>query len=569
MTPPNRRGADDRNATVGTALVELATLSSSGTSTRLNATEVRAHNKNIHNPYRFFDAAGQLDPNQFTPKEFEDFLLAKQGELKTVTLSGYRSAIKDLYRRHNMTVPPEFGEPLKTRFSGLKRMEADHDQSGINLRKSGKQQLNYTLYSTLCRETMSRNDSGFTHLFLTTQWNLMCQSKSVETSSTTHLVNADDSIGCILHKTKTNQEGSGPKDPRHLYANPLSPDTCWVTALAIYLACNPRLKPGPLFPGSSQKIRFSKALSATIGKQGEAKQYGTHSIKKGVASFACGGSTVGPPIVSVCLRCGHLEECKIDIFGMKVQLNQYLGRVVAGLPVNKSVFAVLPPHFGDQLDPTVLERMEQMFPSLMSESNLSEILKLCMASLVYHADHIRSRLPTTHSLFGIPPHIELYKQQEDTNKAVNDLPAILFDGFSKLLEEKGVAAGHITKSVLENTIRQLLAKTVLRGHGNLPCEDEATNSPQQSLYFWNNKFLYLPENFEFPSIYPLTAWKLWWFGNASLHYPPLRNISTIDLSTKRKASTFSEWSIFMKYLTQAIEEETGLPIPKQMSETQA
>ncbi|ETO82993.1 hypothetical protein F442_02862 [Phytophthora nicotianae P10297] len=41
----------------------------------------------------------------------------------------------------------------------------------------------------------------------------------------------NDSVGVVFSKTKTNQEGSGPRDPRHLYANPLSPSTCWITVL--------------------------------------------------------------------------------------------------------------------------------------------------------------------------------------------------------------------------------------------------------------------------------------------------------------------------------------------------
>ncbi|EGZ09988.1 hypothetical protein PHYSODRAFT_411548, partial [Phytophthora sojae] len=79
--------------------------------------------------------------------------------------------------------------------------------------------------------------------------------------------------------TKTNQEGAGPRDPRHLYANPFSPSTCWVTALAIYLACNPRAQPGPLFPGSDPKLRFGKTLGNLLKKDGAAKTYGTHSVK--------------------------------------------------------------------------------------------------------------------------------------------------------------------------------------------------------------------------------------------------------------------------------------------------
>ncbi|ETL82114.1 hypothetical protein L917_17661, partial [Phytophthora nicotianae] len=36
-------------------------------------------------------------------------------------------------------------------------------------------------------------------------------------------IGKDDIVGVLFVKTKTNQEGSGQCDPRHLYANPLSP----------------------------------------------------------------------------------------------------------------------------------------------------------------------------------------------------------------------------------------------------------------------------------------------------------------------------------------------------------
>ncbi|EGZ24855.1 hypothetical protein PHYSODRAFT_482038, partial [Phytophthora sojae] len=154
---------------------------------------------------------------------------------------------------------------------------------------------------------------------------------SVQTLQSQHLVAKDDSAGVIFVKTKTNQEGSGPRDPRHLYANPLSPSTCWVTALAIYLACHPRLEPGALLPGSNQKLRFSKVLTNLL-KQGDAgKSYGTHSVRKGVATFASAGY-------------------------------QFLGRVVAGLPVNDSKFATLTPHFQDGPDKYVKSCVETMFP---------------------------------------------------------------------------------------------------------------------------------------------------------------------------------------------------------------
>ncbi|ETI30384.1 hypothetical protein F443_22495 [Phytophthora nicotianae P1569] len=51
-------------------------------------------------PYTFFCEDGSLNLAVFSPQHFEAFLLYKinEGKLKVSTLSGYRSAIKDVYR---------------------------------------------------------------------------------------------------------------------------------------------------------------------------------------------------------------------------------------------------------------------------------------------------------------------------------------------------------------------------------------------------------------------------------------------------------------------------------------
>ncbi|KAG2762289.1 hypothetical protein Pcac1_g25945 [Phytophthora cactorum] len=152
------------------------------------------------------------------------------GKLKVSTPSGYRSALKDAYRQKRLDLPSEYLDDLTTFFRGLKRVEADNDQAGGE-RKPGKEPLTFSLYTELAERTLSLKDNGFAHFFLVSQWNLMCRLKSVETLHISHLHWADDSVGCVLHKTKTNQEGSGPKDPRHIYANPAQPSCCWVLAL--------------------------------------------------------------------------------------------------------------------------------------------------------------------------------------------------------------------------------------------------------------------------------------------------------------------------------------------------
>jgi hypothetical protein len=240
--------------------------------------ELLPQDESESNTARFFDKNGDLNLTEFTPAYFEKFLVRKRRTAKSVTLSGYRSAIKDLYRLEGIKLPVEYGDSMKQLFSGIKRLEAEQNQSSTP-KTSGKQPLTYSMYENICDTSLVRNDSGFSHLFLTTQWNLMCRSVSVQTLQTQHFHVQVDSVGAIFFKTKTDQEGAGPRDPRHLYANPFSPSTCWITALGVYLACNPRLRPGALFPGSDQKVRFGKVLTSLRRDHGVEKNVGTHSIR--------------------------------------------------------------------------------------------------------------------------------------------------------------------------------------------------------------------------------------------------------------------------------------------------
>ncbi|KAF0705914.1 hypothetical protein AaE_014330, partial [Aphanomyces astaci] len=111
---------------------------------------------------------------------------------------------------------------------------------------------------------MGLPDCGFTHLYLVLSWNLMCRSKSTETIRFEHMSCEDDAIGFVFHKTKTSQEGTKNKDPKHCFANPLKPQVCLFLALGIYLACNTQILPNNLFPGAKQKDRFGKSLGRLL-----------------------------------------------------------------------------------------------------------------------------------------------------------------------------------------------------------------------------------------------------------------------------------------------------------------
>ncbi len=206
-----------------------------------------------------------------------------------------------------------------------------------------------------------------------------------------------------------------------MYGNPLNPSTCWITTLAVYFACQPTQPAGPIFPGSNQKARYGQILRQMIAEK-EVNMFGTHSVRKGVATFACSGTTGGPSIASVCLRVGwSLGGVQDRYIRYEAAGDQYLGRVVAGLPLDGSEFAALPPHFINNEGQTVCLAVSEMYPLLKLSSCSHDILKLCVASLLYHAEYLQSVMLESHPLFST----FVFRFQS----VLNDLKSRLLDGY--------------------------------------------------------------------------------------------------------------------------------------------
>ncbi|ETK88687.1 hypothetical protein L915_07090 [Phytophthora nicotianae] len=145
-----------------------------------------------------------------------------------------------------------------------------------------------------------------------------------------------------------------------------------------------------------------------------------------------------------------------------------------------------------------------MFPGLASESNLRGILELCLASLVQHTEFLLENLPTNHPLLstllftdpsvrhalggmlevgdskwmettGIPPHIDLYRKLDSQQKSIDALPDMLERRMERVLEEKGVAAGNITRELLRLEIRSMLEDVGLqRAQSIAPAHEDST-----------------------------------------------------------------------------------------------
>ena len=426
----------------------------------------------------------------------------------------------------------------------------------------------------------------------------MCRSKSTETVRLDHLSLEEDAIGVTFFKTKSDQEGKKTIAPRHCYSNPMKPTTCVFLALALYLACHPQLKSGKLFPGGRQRDRFGKCLSKMLGfkvtKKGKrkSKAIGTHSIRKGAATYACGGCTGGPSIVSVCLRCGwSLGNVMERYFRYESAGDQYLGRVMAGLPLNKSDFAVLPAHFSNNNDPIVKGAIGAVFPGLANDEQLQGVLAYCLAALVHHHDLFTTKMPNhplmstvlfTHgSMYnlltplvnisfesdvikatGIPPHVELYRQLTKNHNAIVALPNQVAERVKEVIEEKGVAAGNITKdllqTMLDNSLQNFASSARLIQQ---PSEIAVEEQRSWSRFDWGGAFHFLPQDFEFPKVELLTAWRLWWLGNQRLKYIPYKQIKNVDLSNKSRR-VLTDWRWLMNHMTKCAEDSIQKKIKK-------
>lgn len=172
--------------------------------------------------------------------------------------------------------------------------------------------------------------------------------------------------------------------------------------------------------------------------------------------------------------------------------DQYLGRVLAGLPVTKVEFAVLPPHFKDAVDvhaawlkaafgPVAAELVEKY-------TNMGPVLIMCLASMVEHHDWLKEKLGASHVIFaktplynnpellstlkshlagedtnlqpsGVPPHIEFMKVLEDvrtlhikTQKDLKELPQAMVDAMYEFLESRMEENGQLSRDAFHSML---------------------------------------------------------------------------------------------------------------------
>jgi hypothetical protein len=127
---------------------------------------------------------------------------------------------------------------------------------------------------------------------------------------------------------------------------------------------------------------------------------GSHSNRKGAATYATSGSTAGPSIIAVASRASWKIGGVLDKY-LKYERagDNYLGRVVAGLPQDKSQFAMLPHHF-PVITRVVSTAAMKAFPSAYKCPSLRQVLYMALAAVVKNEGFLRRALPASHAVFS-------------------------------------------------------------------------------------------------------------------------------------------------------------------------
>ncbi|OWZ09481.1 LOW QUALITY PROTEIN: hypothetical protein PHMEG_00017813 [Phytophthora megakarya] len=302
---------------------------------------------------------------------------------------------------------------------GLKRDVARRNHNaGVKLTE-GKEPLSFSVLRYFCATFLKHNDTEFVfaHTFLLLSWNLMCRAGNTASIHSGHLSWDGDVLAILFGHMKNDQDGTRPRDARHVYANPFIPEICPVLSLAIYGAVL-GLSNSKLFPGGNQYDRFSKILKRVMETE-EMKEILANEgliserilFEKGLQPLSLRAPTGGgPSAAAICIRAGWtLPGVQDTYIRYESAGDRIVGRYVAGLPFDYTGFAILPPFFPD-VDEFVRANISLCFNNL--PPHLLQTGGFLLASLVYHCEYVRKVLGPQHPLYRNPVfgNVELVSQ---------------------------------------------------------------------------------------------------------------------------------------------------------------
>jgi hypothetical protein len=544
----------------------------------------------------------------------------KDDPLSISSVKQYKSALKWYYKECRLIIDPGVNQELDTLLRGYQRRVSEFKLDGKMPVFEGKYHLPFDGYRTVAAllfRSEPFNQMLFAWPFLILQWNLIARTATVSSMMMEHIGWEGDALLITTPKHKGDQEGVK-CFARHLYANPTNPALCPVLALAVVTfvrslrhdptSTDPRaLSSFRIFDGPNNNARFSDTLLRIISAVpssdvhllgGEKKQLGTHSVRKGAASY-CAGMINGPSTVQVFLRAGwSLGNVQDRYLFAGAGGDQLVGRTLSGLPFNDSTFTSLPPHFNQEGTRSI--NWQAILPLYAKLPDcFKQALPHLLASIIHHEDWLRSTLPPHHPLFsshlfasgsvatlkqhvltgcgrcpttgmmatGIPPHLVMTNEltavvsrteqlKQTLLTRCDELPAEVTNVMLSKLSINGAIPVTMDnmKDMLDMVVTQLRAeiRTQATDTQAMPPLITPSIDSRFQLWAWGGKLRMVPEGWVFPSTNAKDTWNLWHFGHLADKIRPLRYLKKCDLGSRAQVTVWSKTRGVMQAVSQVI-----------------
>ena len=573
-------------------------------------------------------------------------------------VSGYNSAIRSFFKDRKIDMDRDIDTTVKEFLAGYKRRVASLKQNGEMKLQEGKSPISFDGYRLIVNKALGATADFslaiFAWVFIVLTWNIMARSCTTSGIMYDHIKWENDSMVIHVPVSKGDQDGAK-TSPKHVYANPTCPALCPILALAVYVFTVGFRRTGAkrtLFSEEHKaESRFSDWLKSSLGglaadlvAMGIAIiEIGTHSIRKGmnslknynntminnciiislvkgIASFLC-GIPGGPTAIAIYLRAGwSLGPVQSRYITEAGGGDQLCGRAAAGLNINSTEFAALPPHFDSATTQLfTIPEWEELVPGYTTfyPADFRQVITFLVASLAYHKPWLVTTLPANHPLFncrlwtsarfhevlcpavlggnfynaqsqlratGVPCHLVVAQAVEGLGNEVISLR-------QEILSLKDTIPESVKNKILENfnvqgvvpltrndvdtmlvEMKDAILAAIRQGGGQREQArveaggaggggDGGTVQADGFLaWVWKGRFHPVPETFRMPKVPVKKIWDLYWDGQPFQHIAPYRRLKPFDMPTEVCKNLLSKARAVVKCLLVdedgAVEENT-------------
>jgi hypothetical protein len=227
----------------------------------------------------------------------------------------------------------------------------------------------------------------------------------------------------------------------------------------------------------------------------------------------------------------------------------YLGRILSGLDVNSTQFALLPPHFvPDTISDTQILRV---FPAFHLRPQNMGLLRLILPSLVHHHTVLCEQLPEKHPLRLTTVFIDRAFRHALRAKMITGLDSLYMHA-TGIPPHVSILRQGASMNARLDVIVAAVTGTDPAPDADAPIAPKTPVTPASAKYTNPNPGSF-PPDFELPLIGPLGAWRLLVRGCKARGLPPYRHLNPSDFPGNTKLrKRISDWLFWFRAINQRL-----------------